>query len=116
MISPETLRSLALSLPEATEAPHFEKTSFRVRGKIFATYDPAAHRASLKLSAIDQDVFTAVDRTLLFPVPNQWGRQGWTLVDLSRVEEALLADALAAAYCNTAPKKLAAMVPRREQE
>jgi hypothetical protein len=30
-------RQLALSLPEATEQPHHELTSFRVRGKIFAT-------------------------------------------------------------------------------
>ena len=30
-------RKFALSLPEATEEPHFEKSSFRVRGKIFAT-------------------------------------------------------------------------------
>jgi hypothetical protein len=26
-----------MTLPETTEAPHFEATSFRVRGKIFAT-------------------------------------------------------------------------------
>lgn len=30
-------RKFALSLPEATEEPHFAYTSFRVRGKIFAT-------------------------------------------------------------------------------
>jgi len=29
-------RRLAMSLPEVTEEPHFEYTSFRVRGKIFA--------------------------------------------------------------------------------
>ena len=31
------VRALAMALPEATEAPHFQRTSFRVRGKIFAT-------------------------------------------------------------------------------
>ncbi len=37
-------QAFALSLPEATEAPHFEKASFRVRGKIFATVpDDGAH-------------------------------------------------------------------------
>ena len=30
-------RAVALALPEATEAPHFQRSSFRVRGKIFAT-------------------------------------------------------------------------------
>jgi hypothetical protein len=34
------VRRLALALPEATEAPHFHYTSFRVRGKIFATAPP----------------------------------------------------------------------------
>ena len=33
-------RDYALSLPEATEEPHFDLTSFRVRGKIFATSPP----------------------------------------------------------------------------
>ena len=30
-------RAFALSLPGTTEEPHFDMTSFRVRGKIFAT-------------------------------------------------------------------------------
>lgn len=34
------VRHLALALPETTEAPHFDRTSFRVRGKIFVTAKP----------------------------------------------------------------------------
>ena len=34
------LRRIALSLPEAMEAPHFHMASFRVRGKIFVTVPP----------------------------------------------------------------------------
>ena len=33
-------RHFALSLPEATEEPHFDLASFRVKGKIFATVPP----------------------------------------------------------------------------
>jgi hypothetical protein len=33
-------RRFALSLPEVTEQPHFEKSSFRIRSKIFATVPP----------------------------------------------------------------------------
>jgi hypothetical protein len=36
----EQARRFALSLPEASEAPHFDKSSFRVRGRIFATAPP----------------------------------------------------------------------------
>ena len=39
----EDARRIALGLPEAVEAPHFQATSFRVRGKIFATAPDAAH-------------------------------------------------------------------------
>lgn len=34
------VRKLALALPEVTEAPHHHYGSFRVRGKIFATFPP----------------------------------------------------------------------------
>ena len=34
------VRGFALSLPETSEEPHFEKTSFRVGKKIFATVPP----------------------------------------------------------------------------
>jgi len=36
----EQARRFALSLPEAVEVPHHELSSFRVRGKIFATVPP----------------------------------------------------------------------------
>ena len=36
----DEVRRFALSLPEATEEPHVGKSSFRVRGKIFATVPP----------------------------------------------------------------------------
>lgn len=39
MVSIETFRELAMSFPNATEEPHFEKTSFRVNKKIFGTFD-----------------------------------------------------------------------------
>ncbi len=31
MIKPETVRELAMAFEEATEEPHFEKTSFRIK-------------------------------------------------------------------------------------
>jgi hypothetical protein len=106
MVTIETLREISLSFPEVTEEPHFEKTSFRVKKKIFATYDAAANRACVKLSEIDQDVFSSIDRLAIFPVANKWGKQGWTLIELSRVNSDVFLDALKTAYCEVAPKKL----------
>lgn len=107
MVTLEILRKLALSFPETTEEPHFEKTSFRVKKKIFATYDATKKRTCIKLSEIDQDVFSSTDRTIIFPVNNKWGKQGWTLIEMNKVNKDLFIDALTTAYCKVAPKKLA---------
>lgn len=107
MPTPDHVRQIALSFPETTEQPHFEKTSFRVGKKIFATLNVPQHRATIKLSAKDQDLFTIYDPTIIYPVPNKWGKHGWTQIDLTRVPEEMLTDALAAAYCEVAPPKLA---------
>lgn len=37
----DQVRKYALSLPDATEEPHFDRTSFRVRRKIFVTARPS---------------------------------------------------------------------------
>jgi predicted DNA-binding protein (MmcQ/YjbR family) len=107
MVSLETLRKLALSLPETTEAPHFEKTSFRVKKKIFATYDSSNNRACVNLSEIDQHVFSSSPGNAIFPVDNKWGKQGWTFIDMDNVHSDLFLDAVTTAYCEVAPKKLA---------
>ena len=110
MVSIEKFRELALSFPESTEESHFEKISFRVKKKIFATYDDVKESACIKLSEIDQNVFTAADESINFPVDNKWGKQGWTLVDMRKVNIDLFIDALTTAYCQVAPKKLADQV------
>ena len=107
---------MALSFPEATEEPHFEKTSFRVKQKIFASYDEKNKRACIKLSAIDQDVFAAAAKTIIYPLDNKWGKQGWTLIEMKTVNKDLFIDALTTAYCEVAPKKLAQQVRPENDE
>ena len=116
MVSIDTFRKLALSFPEVTEEPHFEKTSFRVKKKIFATYDEIKERACIKLSEIDQDVFSSADKTIVFPVDNKWGKQGWTLIEMSKVRKELFIDALTTAYCEVAPKKLSDQIRQKDNE
>ena len=102
----EILKNIALSFPETTEAPHFEKTSFKVKKKIFATYTATQNQACLKLSEVDQDVFSAMGKEAIYPVPNKWGAKGWTFIELDKMSKELLMDALKAAYICVAPKKL----------
>lgn len=107
MISVSLAREMALSFDEATEQPHFEKTSFRVKKKIFATLDLELQQVVLKFSEADQSVFCEYDPTVIYPVAGGWGKKGWTLVELNRVPKELFLDALATSYCQVAPKKLA---------
>ena len=105
MVSVETFRQLVLAFPEAIEQPHFEKISFRVAKKIFATLDIKNKKVVVKLSAIDQSVFCSFDKSIIYPVPGKWGLQGWTMIELNKVKKAMLQDALTTSYCTVAPKK-----------
>lgn len=110
MVSIATFRKLALSFPEATEEAHFEKISFRVKKKIFATYDGKNKIACIQLSEIDQSVFSSAAINIIYPVNNKWGKQGWTLIEMKKINKDLFADALTTAYCEVAPKKLVEFV------
>jgi predicted DNA-binding protein (MmcQ/YjbR family) len=105
MVPFETFKQIALSFPDTNEQNHFEKPSFRVGKKIFATYDAKKNQACLKLNEIDQSVFSAFDSNVIFPVPNKWGKQGWTLFNLAEMREDLFTDALHTAYQNIVAKK-----------
>ncbi|HIA11313.1 MAG TPA: MmcQ/YjbR family DNA-binding protein, partial [Flavobacteriales bacterium] len=48
MVTSATVREQALEFEDTTEEPHFEKTSFRVKNKIFATLDESKHQVVLK--------------------------------------------------------------------
>jgi len=106
MVSIEAFRKLALTFDEAVEHPHFEKPSFRVRKKIFATLDQKNNTVTLKLPEIEQSVFCSFNKSVIYPVNGTWGKQGWTIVDLKKVRKEMLQDALTVSYCNVAPKGL----------
>lgn len=108
MISPKTARELAMSFDDVSEEPHFDVTSFRIGKKIFATMNEPEKRMTVRLSPIDQDVFCTFDKNVIYPVPNAWGRQGWTHVNLKTIRKEMLKDVLTVSYCTVAPKKLAA--------
>ncbi|WP_316845086.1 MmcQ/YjbR family DNA-binding protein [Pedobacter psychrodurus] len=95
-----------LSFDEVVEQPHFEKISFRVHKKIFATLDSIRNKATFKLSAIDQSVFCDFDPNNIIPATDAWGKQGWTIFNLTGLKDEMIIDALKLSYCNVAPEKL----------
>jgi hypothetical protein len=102
----ENIRNIALAFPETIESPHFEKISFRVKGKIFLTFDIPKNQICAKLPQKEQDLFCLYDKTAIFPVPNKWGKQGWTMVVIQKIPEEMMEDLILAAYLSVAPKKL----------
>ncbi len=103
-VTNEHFKNKALTFLEVTEAPHFEKLSFRVGKKIFATLNTNENKATLKLTEIQQSVFCANPK-FLTPVPNKWGKQGWTIVHLDEIPEEMCWDALQKSYDLVAKNK-----------
>lgn len=106
MISSKEFKELALSFPEAEEHKHFENIAFKVSKKIFVTLNEKKNQACVKLSLVDQDVFALTAKSVIYPVPNKWGKQGWTIIELDKIKADLLNDAITTAFCTVAPKRL----------
>jgi hypothetical protein len=101
-------RCLALAFPETAEKAHQSHPDFRVAGKIFATLGyPDSAWAMVKLTPEQQTEFVSTDPDVFVPVKGGWGRKGATNVKLRPAKAATVRSALAAAWCNRAPKQLA---------
>lgn len=98
MIDIETARKIALNLAGATEQDHFGKPSFRVNKRIFSTLWVKERRMMVTLSPIDQSVFNSFDPAIFYPVPNKWGLKGATFIELDKVRQDMLTDALTLAW------------------
>ena len=109
-VDPERARAMALSLPDASEAPHFHRLALRTPRKTFATLDAAARDINLMFDPDLRDFYCEQEPASFAPVPGGWGRMGATRCDLRTVDEATLMSALTAAHRLAAPKP---KVPRR---
>lgn len=105
-----TVRAIALSLPEAEEHPHFDRPSFRVRGKTFVTLPPpkdGRELVVLKLPVLVKESLQQTDENAIVSLGN-WDKGGWTQLDIERMDEGKLADLIRLAWRQVAPKKLIA--------
>jgi hypothetical protein len=103
MASKSDLRRIALSLEGTTDAPHFDRTAFKV-ARIYATLSADGRTANLKLLPEEQEFKCMLAPTAFAPVPGGWGRQGWTTVTLSTISAAELRDALETAWRHAQPR------------
>ena len=101
----DAVRTLALALPEATEAPHFAYTSFRVRGKIFATAPPAGDALNVFVDDAQRDAALALHPDCIETL--FWGqRVAGVRVLLAKASTAIVRDLLLQSWRRKAPKAL----------
>lgn len=103
-VSADRARALALSLPQASEAPHFHRRAFRTPRKTFATLDATVPDLNLMFDPDLRDFYCEQAPEAFSPVPGGWGRMGATRCALDVVDEATLVSALQAAHLLAAPK------------
>jgi hypothetical protein len=97
MATASDVRKLALGLEGTTEHPHFDRAAFKVK-RIYATLAADGKSLNLKLTPEEQEFKTMMAPEIFSQIPNAWGRQGWTRVDLKTIGKAELAAALATAW------------------
>jgi hypothetical protein len=104
-VTPARARDLALNLPLASEAPHFDRLAFRTPRKIFATLSTKACDLNLMFNPDLRDFYCEQAPETFTPVPGGWGRMGATRCDLRKVDKTMLMSALQAAHQLAAPKE-----------
>jgi len=103
MADARDLKRIALSLEGTREAPHFDRTAFRV-ARIYATLAADGQTANLAFTPDEQEFKVMMAPAAFSPVPNAWGKQGWTTLTLSQVDETELRAALQMAWQHALPK------------
>ena len=104
MATADDLRRIALSLDGTIEAPHFDRAAFKV-ARIYATLAADGRSANFKFATDEQALKCITAPEAFAPVPNAWGRQGWTTATLDGLSEAELKHALEIAWRHGLPKR-----------
>jgi hypothetical protein len=104
-MSIDEVRALALALPGSAESPHFERTSFRVGGKIFATAPPDGQSMNIFVDELDARAAIDVDPAAFEEV--RWGkRMVGVRVNLASADPAQVKELMELAWRIRAPAKL----------
>jgi hypothetical protein len=100
-------RRMALALPQATEAPHFDYTSFRIRGRIFATAPPDGLHLHVFVDDDERERSLELHEECVEKL--WWGKKVVGLrVRLAAAPPAVVKQLLASAWKRKAPKALVA--------
>lgn len=106
MVTFETVRRLALALPEVAEVTSYGTPAFKARGKLFARLREEGI-LMVKVGFDAQDILTRVQPEVYFTIPHYDGYPA-VLVRLEAIEEEDLRERLIEAWRLNAPKRLLA--------
>ena len=113
----DTVRKMALAMPEATEQESWETPTFRVRKKIFVMYAGGnTHHGREGRDSVWCNAPLGVQEHLVredpevYFVPPYVGVSGWIGIVLDRIDDDTLRSHVVESYCMIAPKKLQALV------
>ena len=102
----DQLRRYALSLPEVTEQPHFDYSSFRVRGKIFVSVPPGGQHLNVFVDEEQRELALAVHAAFVEKL--WWGGKVVGLrVELASADGKVVNELVRQAWARKAPKRLA---------
>ena len=102
----DAVRRFALSLPEVTEEPHFHYSSFRVKGKMFATVPPEGTLLHIFVGEPELEILPAAQPKAYAKL--FWGKKVAGLrVTLAAAKARDVEQLLRTAWLRKAPKKLA---------
>ena len=106
-MTPAAFRKLALSMPDAHEAPHFERSSFRAGKKIFATMTADGAEVMVRVQPVDKCLALLSSDPKVFIDYGGWTRRNGSLgMRLKLVDSKLVALLVREAWAGVAPKRL----------
>ena len=104
-------RKYALSLPETNEEPHFDYSSFRVRGKIFATVPPSGEFLHIFVDEVQRAPLIAAQPDVYAAL--HWGvKVVGVKVTLATASAVTVDRLLRQSWLRKAPKRLAESLQR----
>jgi len=101
----DTVRRMALALPDTVEQETWGTPTFRVRKKIFVMFSDEQREAWVKSTHDEQRALTQMDPETFF-VPPYVGPSGWIGVRFRSVDRDEMRELITEAWRMTAPKRL----------
>lgn len=100
----ETVRDIALSLPDVEESTSYGTPALKARGKLFARLHQDGHHLVLKCELLEREMLLQAAPDV-FSITDHYQDYPWILVDLSTVSRQALPDMIERAWRMVAGKK-----------